>query len=417
VGCRSKSEQKPKTTTVTKPGTVTESGAAAKIELVYGKGVDADKKVITIGALNDESGPAAAIGKPYAIGKRVLVDLVNGRGTGYIPEGWTLTLEERDHGYNPQKSVQAYKEIKDKVLFIATSFGTPPTLPLRTHLKADNVVAFPASLSSQMAGHVYTPPLGPTYKIEAMRAMDWAVKTAGDAGKVKAAIIYQQDDYGTDGLAGWKVAAAHHKVTIVSEQTVAPGQKDFAAVVMALKGAGANVVLMTVLPSATARILGTAAKLQFGPKWIGQTPSWVDFYFNAEKVTAALFANFYWVQSMPYWGEDLPGMDKFLAAWKSYKSKYDDAKQDFYVLASYLQGLTQLEAVKRAIERGDITRAGYLKALRSLEHWTAGGMIQPVNLSSTPYVTGTSTRVLKPVMDKGTWQEVGGYAVPQSLKK
>ncbi len=36
------------------------------------RGVDVEKKIIRIGALNDESGPAAAIGKPYALGKRIL---------------------------------------------------------------------------------------------------------------------------------------------------------------------------------------------------------------------------------------------------------------------------------------------------------------------------------------------------------
>ena len=33
-------------------------------------GIDIDKKIVRIGALNDESGPGAGIGKPYANGKR-----------------------------------------------------------------------------------------------------------------------------------------------------------------------------------------------------------------------------------------------------------------------------------------------------------------------------------------------------------
>ena len=43
-------------------------GGDAASALKTDKGVDAAAKVLKIGMLNDESGPAAAIGKPYAIG-------------------------------------------------------------------------------------------------------------------------------------------------------------------------------------------------------------------------------------------------------------------------------------------------------------------------------------------------------------
>ncbi|MFB6374056.1 MAG: ABC transporter substrate-binding protein, partial [Bradymonadaceae bacterium] len=243
------------------------------------KGVDYENKTIHVGALNDESGAAAAIGKPFAVGKRILVERVNSPETDLLPGNWTLKLHEEDHGYNPSKAVQAYKKLRDDVLFFATSFGTPNTLPLRKFLKKDNVIAFPASLSSKMAAHEYTPPLAPSYKLVAMRAMDFAVQKAGSADKVKAGIVYQKDDYGQDGLVGWKQAAEAHGVEIVAEQTVAAGQKDVTAPVKALKDAGANYVLLTVLPSSTGPILGTAGQLDYTPTWIGNTPAWIDKFF------------------------------------------------------------------------------------------------------------------------------------------
>ena len=171
---------------------------AAPTGIKADKGVDVATKLINIGALNDESGPAAVIGKPYAAGKRLLAAQINAGGSGLLPDGWTVNLIERDHGYNPQKSTQAFKEIADEVLFIGTSFGTPNTLPLRPMLEAANVVAFPASLSSEMAKNKHTPPIGPSYILEAKRAMDWVVEGAADKGAIKAGIVYQQDDYGKD---------------------------------------------------------------------------------------------------------------------------------------------------------------------------------------------------------------------------
>ena len=375
-------------------------------------GVDMDKKVVRIGALNDESGPAKTIGLPFANGKRLLVKAVEAGAVKALPEGWKIELVEKDHGYNPQQSVQLYKEIKDNVLWLATSFGTPPTMPLLEDLKRDEMTAFPASLSSAMAANEQTPPLGPSYSVEAMRAMDWVVEKAGGADKVKAAIVYQRDDYGEDGVSGWKKAADFHKVKIVSEQTIKPTDQDFTAVVKALKDAGATHVLLTVLPSATPGILGTAAKMKFAPTWIGNTPAWVDVFFA--KLPPPLVANFYWVTGLAYWGEDVPGMKEFLATWDQH-GKATMGEPDFYILASYVHGLVQLEALKRAIEANDVTRAGFKKGLHSLKGWDGGGISQPVDLSAQPYVTSTRTRILKPVMDKKSWEKVADYAEPKAL--
>jgi ABC-type branched-subunit amino acid transport system substrate-binding protein len=376
------------------------------------KGVDVEKKVIYVGALNDESGPGAAIGKPFAAGKRLLARQVNAGNSGLLPDGWTLELVEKDHAYNPQNAVQSYGDIQDRVLFLGTSFGTPNTLPLRDKLAADGVVAFPASQSSEMARHEYTPPIGASYKMEAMRAMDWVVEQAGGADKVKAAIVAQGDDYGKDGVDGWTEAAKHHGVTIVSQQSVAPGQKDFAAVVSALKAAGATHVLLTVLPSASGPILGTAAQLKYMPTWVGQTPAWVDRFFDPKVIPAGVFTNFYWATGLTYWGDNTPGMKDFQAL----AGQHTDVPKDFYTLNSYIQGRVQVEALKKAIEAKDLTRAGFQKALRGLTSTNAGGlMAAPVNLSKFPYETAVDVRVLKPVMDQGTWTVVADYATPKAL--
>ncbi len=393
-----------------------EKGAEKAAEgpaLKAGPGVDAAARLIRIGALNDESGPGAAIGKPFAAGKKILAAQINAGGTGLLPEGWKVELIEKDHGYNPSKAQQHYSAIKDDVLFVATSFGTPNTLPLRPFLEKDKVVAYPASLSSQMAEFEFTPPIGAPYSYEAMRAVDWAVESAGGADKVKFGIVYQQDDYGKDGLEGLKKAAAKHGVEIVAERPIKPGQKDFTADVGALSGAGATHVLLTVLPSSTGPLLGTAAAMKFGPVWIGNTPAWIDAFFAHPKLPAPVFANYHWAGGLPYWGENVPGMDKFMAAYKAHGK--DLGRPDFYIVLSYVQGLVAVEAARLAIEAGDITREGYMKAMRGIDGFDAGGMIQKVNLKNMPYVTGEKVRILKPDFEKKSWATVSDYAAPSAI--
>jgi ABC-type branched-subunit amino acid transport system substrate-binding protein len=375
-------------------------------------GVDAVKKVIRIGALNDESGPGAGIGKPYALGKRMLVRAIAGGDVKLLPPGWTVELVERDHAYNPQQSVQHFNAIKDQVLFFAHSFGTPNTLPLRPMLKRDGVVAFPASNASDMGESPYTPPLATSYRREAMRAMDWVVEQAGAPGKIKAGIVYQHDDYGKDGLTGWTDAARFHGVEIVDQQAVAPGQKDYAAVVTSLKQKGATHVLLTTLPSSTAPILGTATQLGYTPIWIGNTAAWIDKFFQPEVIPPQIFANFYWVTGLAFWGDDVPGMPAFLEIYEKYGK--DLSPPNLYLLISYVQGVIELEVAARALAAGPLTRASYLTALQSLDGYDAQGLSQPIDLTKLPYVPTTRSRVLKPRLAEKSWQIVAPYAEPRT---
>ncbi len=378
-------------------------------------GIDIARKVITVGMLNDESGPVAAIGRPYAVGKRILQKQVNAGGSGLLPEGWSLEYVERDHGYNPQRSVQLFNEIRERVLFIGTSFGTPNTLPLRPLLERNRIVAFPASLSSKMYEFEYTPPLAPSYKIEAMRGLDFAVAKAGGADKLKLGLVYQQDDYGLDGLESVTESARQLGVAIVSTQTYAAGQPDYTALVAALKQAGATHVIMTAVPSATGPILGIAAQLDYKPVWIGNSPSWIDRFFDPKVVPATIFDNYYWVMSTAYWGEDVPFMKPFLDAYAKYGREL--AAPDYYVMASYSQGLTQVEVARRMIESGELSRAGYLKALHGLKDYDTQGVIaESPDFSKLPYQAGTQSRVLKPDFAKRSWTVAGDYATPITFK-
>jgi len=377
-------------------------------------GVDLASHTISIGILNDESGPVAAIGRPWGTGLRVLAAQINAGGSGLLPEGWKVKLVERDHGYNPQRSVQLFNEIRDEVLFIGTSMGTPNTLPLRPLLARNRMVAFPASLSSKMAEFEYTPPIGPSYKLEVLRALDWMVQQAGGADRVRLGLVYQQDDYGADGHEAVAEAAPKLGISVVSQQAYAPGQPDYTAAVAALKDSGATHVMLTTVPSATAPILGVAAQLDYRPVWVGNSPSWIDRYFDAKVVPPAIFQNFYWVSSFTFWGENVPLMKPFIEAYEKYGRPA--APPDYYILASYAVGLIEMQALARCIESGDVTREGFLKALRAMRDYdTYGATAQPLDFTSFPYATGTQTRILKPDFGRKSWTVAAGYAAPSTL--
>ena len=373
-------------------------------------GVDLDEQVLHIATLDDTSGPAASIGVPYAVGKRILVEQVNAGEIDILPEGWTVELDEIDVAYNPQEAVQAFNEVEDEVLTIVTVMGTPTTLPLVPQTEQTGMTIFPASLSSELAVNEYTPPIGAPYMVEAHHAVEHALEEDPDA---QIGIVYQLDDYGEDGLTGTRDAAEHHGVEVVAEEGVAPGETDVTAAVSSLASAGATHVMLSVLPSSAGPVLGTALQAGYEPVWYANTASWIDAFFDPDTLPPPAYQNFRWVTGLPLWGEDLPGMEAFLDAYEQYGA--DQYQPDFYILASYAQGKLALEAFARALEQGDVTREGYHEALRTIEGYDADGLFpSPIDLDTFPYQTVTDTRILAPGEDLESWEVLADFHTPES---
>jgi ABC-type branched-subunit amino acid transport system substrate-binding protein len=371
-------------------------------------GVDLENKVVRVGLLNDLSGPAAVIGRAINLGIKIRYQEVN--AGGILPEGWTIVPVERDHGYNPQQSVQLYNEVYEDVLFLGMSFGTPTTLPLQPMLARDNMIAIPASLSSRTGRNEYTPIFTASYRTEAMRTVDWAVEQGG--ADVRVGIIYNQDDFGMDALEGLEVEAAYHGIEVASKQPIAPGQADFTAPVSALQAAGAEYVVLGILGGATSPILGTANQLGYEPVWVGNTPAWLDQYFDPEVVPPEVFENFHVVTSLPFWGEERPGMAEFLEAYEKYGRAQSDP--DWWILLGYVIGAAGVEATRIAMESGELSREGLLSAMHQIDGWDLRGLLEPVSLTTVPYLGGTETRIQTPILAERTWEVVADLAAPQS---
>ena len=384
---------------------------AAGTELQADVGVDVDAQVVRLGALNDESGPAAPIAIPWAVGRRVLVQQVNAGEIDLLPEGWTLELVERDHGYNPQEAVQAFHEISDDVLFFITNFGTPNTLPLVDDMQDQNVVVFPASYEESFFEIEYTPPLGPPYSVEAHQALDWAIEDAGGTD-LRFAIVYQADDFGRNVLDALQDAADFHGVELVEEIEVRPGEADFTAVVSTLQRAEAEYVLLTALPGESGGVMGTALQAGYEPTWVSNTPGWIDDFFDPDVLPPAAYRDFHWVTGGPMWNDDLPGMDGFLEAYERYGA--DIAAPSYPLLYSYANAYAAVEALGDAIEAGDVTRDGFLEAMRRLETDANGLTPAGLDLTTFPYDPTTDTRILSPGEDITDWRVERDFSTPES---
>ncbi|HEX2410396.1 MAG TPA: ABC transporter substrate-binding protein [Solirubrobacteraceae bacterium] len=358
----------------------TSGGSAAQGSLKTGPGVDASSKTIRVGDLNALSGPAAALGKPVAAGHQAYFEALNARGG---VDGWKIELAVEDTGYQPQQHVQAFNALKGDIA-ILNSFGSPTTKAIQPLFGREKLVTIPASFDSIWGTDPTVAPVGTPYSIDVANALDYATK--GGAEKLNVGIIYQNDEYGADGLRGFEAARDALGFTDAGHQAYKPGDTDFTAQVQKLKAAGAEAVVVTALPSATGPIVGTAATLGFTPQWILQGPSYVEQLITedgtaggkptpvADALRGAIVTSF----SAPWGADDAPGMEQLVADQKQYAPQQPPS---IYFALAYSQGMVVEQILRKAIASGDLTREGILAAKENLGEVDLGGI--------TPSVTYT----------------------------
>ena len=79
-----------------------------------------DGETITIGLVTDNSGPVKPIATQITQGAQVYWDYVN-QELGGVGGKYQVAQKIADNGYDPQKSVQAYQQVKDDVVMIGNN--------------------------------------------------------------------------------------------------------------------------------------------------------------------------------------------------------------------------------------------------------------------------------------------------------
>jgi ABC-type branched-subunit amino acid transport system substrate-binding protein len=361
----------------------TPSGGGKAAALRAGPGVDVATKTIHIGDINALTGPAAALGSEVAAGHKAFFDALNARGG---IDGWKVSLTIKDSGYQPQQHVQLYNQVQGSVA-ILNSFGSPTTKAIQPQVDQQQLVTFPASFDSVWGSDSVMAPVGAPYSVDIANALDYY--TQSGAKKPRIGIVYQNDEYGADGLRGFKAAKSALGFHDAGEQSFNVGDTSFTAQVQKLKAAGADAVVVTALPTATGPIVGTAATLGFHPQWILQGPAFLEQLITKDgnlsspktPVAAALKGALVTSFAAPWGDSTTPGMKQLVADHDRFSAKLPPS---IYFTLAYAQGEVQAAILRKAIESGNLTRAGILAAKRNLGTVDLGGIAPNVSYAPQP---------------------------------
>jgi len=338
-------------------------------------GVDLDAGTITVGLLSDLSGPFQGLVGAIVAGQEAYWATVNANGG---IEGLTVDLEVRDTGYDVPTHVTLYQELKDQVVAIGHSTGSPHTVAIYEDLVADGMLAIPLTWYSGWTSPFDSNTMhhGSSYCVEAMNGIAYV---ANETGASTIAIASLPGDYGLDSAAGAALAAEALGLEVVYEAAggIIPGE-DLSPIGVAIAESGADIAFVTATPTTFPAIYGAAIATGYEAAWTGAYPTYSPAYLGSD-FAAQIERDWWGAAPLLPWAADSEGnalvRDVMTAAGADPLDYYAEG----FVEAQILEA-----ALRAAYASGDMTRAGVLAAAKSLDEVTFGGLAPSEKYTGTP---------------------------------
>jgi ABC-type branched-subunit amino acid transport system substrate-binding protein len=320
-----------------------------------------DGKTIKLGVLTPLTGTVAVIGQPLTAGNEVFFKALNDKGG--VAGKYKVELVQEDTQYKTDIAVQKYNKIKGDVVAFTQVLGTAPTLAVLPQLKTDKILAAPASLDALWVREDNLLPVGAPYQVQAINAMDYYFSDGGGSKSDTVCTMIQDDVYGEAGQQGIDFAAQKYGFKVANTQKFKVGTENYAGQVGALAGANCEVVFLVATPSDAAKIWGTAAQARFAPQWFGQSPTYTGALAKSA-VAPYMERSVLIVAEGTEWGDNsVAGMKDMVASATKYAP---DQEPDYYFAFGYNQARAMTAVLEKAVELGDLSRDGILKASKEL---------------------------------------------------
>lgn len=396
----------PEATTTTAAPTddeTTTTTEAEPAEMIGGRGIDVENKVITIGLLSDLTGGFAALTTDITDAQNVYWDQLNAAGG---IDGWTIKTLVEDTAYNVEQHLEKYEKIKDQVAMIALSTGSPPSVASLPFLIEDSMPMLPLGWYSGWAIPAFDDDLtveqNTNYCIESMNLVAFAM----EQGATKFALAGFPGDYGGDGAEGVRKAVDYYGLELVydGEAKVIPGQ-DQTEVIQAIVNSGADWTILSTNPGTAAELVAGAVGAGYTGMFTGHGPS-----YNAallDSPAAALFGSVYYQSAYNVgWGVDTPGNNEMMDA---LKAAYPDRRPSDAFILGWNEATVVHQVFVDAIAAGDLSPEGVIEAMNNLEDVDFGGSQPNQSWAGTPndYVL-RSLAIWKP--DLEAYTAAGGAA-------
>ncbi|WP_235206504.1 ABC transporter substrate-binding protein [Actinomadura welshii] len=360
------------------------SGGTGADGVRTGPGVTAG--TIRVGIETDLTGVYAPLGKSLTQAQQMYVEQLNAQG-GVC--GRKIELVVRDHGYDVQKAVAAYSEMRSSIIGIAQFVGSPMVTALGKRITSDEMLVIPNAWATTLLGNKYIQVTGTTYDIDMINALDFLTEEKGIKKGDKIGHVYFEGDYGESALAGSKYAAGELGLTLV-EQKIKATDNDMTSQVAALENAGVAAILMSAGPRQSASLAGVARAKGITVPIVASNSGFSPQLLRTP-AAPALLKDFYLASAGAPISSGLAPIEKLA---DDYGREYPGQPRDNAVVNGYTNAVIFTDALKKACAAKDLTREGLITAHRATTAHD-GGYGTPMDFSKVDEPGTRKTYILR----------------------
>jgi branched-chain amino acid transport system substrate-binding protein len=288
------------------------------------QGVSKDE--ITLGSIQDLSGPIAGFGKQVRLGMLLRVDEINEQGG---INGRKIKLIVEDSAYDPKKAVLAAQKLvnQDKIFAMVGHIGTAQNMAAMPVQFEKNVINFfPVTAAREMyePWHRLKYSFAATYYDQMRTAVPKLVK---DKGAKKVCTMYQDDEFGLEVMRGAEAGLKTINMELAEKTSYKRGATDFSSQIAKMKSSGCDMVVLGTIIRETIGGIAEARKTGFNPTFIGSSAAYTDLI---HKLGGKAMDGFYATHTAqhPYLDEASQPI-RFWA--NKYKTKFNDDPTVFSV--------------------------------------------------------------------------------------
>ncbi|MEN9622756.1 MAG: hypothetical protein RLZZ307_488 [Actinomycetota bacterium] len=326
-------------------------------------------------------------------------DYVNANGG---VNGRKITLVIKDDQYIPTTAVAKANELilKDKVFALVGTLGTASTkaISASTQLAKRGIPSLFVNTGfsgfADKKAYPTTFSILPSYQMEAKIMGKFLKEKYADK---KLALIYQDDDFGRDALAGFKQAG----ITFTTAIPYASGSQSLPATgagwISKLKAAGTEVTVLFGVSSASTAALANAYAAGYKTQWVlGSVGGDATTIAASNKAYVPLL---FGAKGFSFAPAPSDSADEYIKLFQSiYASAQPTQTFDNNVVAGMSNAFLAVQALHAA--GSNLTRAGLIKVIESKGATLANPFLTPLGYSATSHVGATGYWI-------GTYDQTG----------
>jgi len=357
------------------------------------------KTEITLGSIQDLSGPIAGFGKQSRLGMLLRVDEINEQGG---INGRKLKIIVEDSAYDPKKAVLAAQKLvnQDKIFMMVGHIGTAQNLAAMPVQFDKNVINFfPITAAREMYEpfHKLKYSFAATYFDQMRNATPKMVK---EKNIKKVCTMYQDDEFGLEVMRGGEAGLKTMGMEFTEKTSYKRGATDFSSQVAKMKAGGCEMVVLGTIIRETIGAIGESRKTGFNPLFLGSSAAYTDLIHKlGGKAMDGLYATMT-VQN-PYLDEASQPI-RFWA--NKYKTKFNEDPTVFSVY-----GYNIIDIFAKAAQKAgpNLSTDSFIKVMDT--------MVIPPDMFGSAEATYTATKRLGSDASRlsqitdGKWKPVSEY--------